>query len=276
MKKTIFLVMLSVVMTACEKTCVTTPADDHATVRLSFTPYEVSPMRSAVAISNYCTYLDVWLSDGETETPIHQTSSDADFGTIELTLSKNKTYTLYAVAHKGEGAATLTDDVITFPSNIIRETMFYSTTFTPATTTNLSCVMNRIIGKLRIETADAVPADVKRITMTIKDTPTGYGLDGSLSELADREISFNNITTASDGTIAINCYALAASASPTLCNVVVKSYDADNNIVQQRTFESVPFRANYKTTYHGDFFTDIEAGATFTVDDWSELDIINY
>jgi hypothetical protein len=59
-------------------------------------------------------------------------------------------------------------------------------------------------------------------------------------------------------------------------DITIEALDSNDDVIQSRYFEDVPLRNNYKTTYRGTFFTDQAAAATFTVDDWSEYDVVNF
>ena len=169
--------------TALLASCSSTESEEPSTandqqVTLTFSPYEITPLstrsagdsrfsrevstRAATSIASIATRLDIWLIEGENTTAIHQTSADADFGSVLVTLDKTKTYKLYAMGHKSAEVATLADGVISFSEDKIKESMFYSTTFSPSSTTSLSCLMHRIVAQFRFETTDAVPAECKK------------------------------------------------------------------------------------------------------------------
>ena len=138
-------------------------------VVLTFSPYDVSPMtRTAVSIADVVTHLNVWLVNGDDVIALQQTNGDAGFGIITATLDRTKTYTLYAVGHKADGA-TLSDGVISFTDDKVTHSMFYSTTFSPATTTSLSCLMTRIVADFRLEITDDVPMSAVKFRFTISD-----------------------------------------------------------------------------------------------------------
>ena len=134
MKKSFLILAMTatVMMTACTTDgadeCLTvevTPPADPQQVTLAFTIFEQEPMtrgattRTATGVADYCTRLDVWImSEGETVSEAHQASGDAGFGTVQATLDRRKTYTLYAVGHKCTGAATLEDGVVIFRWNM--------------------------------------------------------------------------------------------------------------------------------------------------------------
>ena len=113
-----------------------TPSWEKDTVTIAFSPYTQTPMesrtRAVTSIAGIVTHLDVWITTGTTTIDFHQTSTDADFGTITAVLDKTKTYTIQAVAHKCDGNATLADGVISFPDDKVTHSMVYSNTFTPS------------------------------------------------------------------------------------------------------------------------------------------------
>lgn len=250
--------------------------NEKTVVKLQFTPYEVESMtRAATSIADYCTHLDVWLAEGENVIEAHQLSGDTGFGTLTLTLDKTKTYTMYAVAHKCASDATLADGVISFPDDKVTHSMYYTTTFSPGTTTELSCLMERIVALFRMQTTDAVPAEAKKMRFTLKNVFNRWSVTtGGVNEL-DREVTIDVTSTQDDGTVAISVYAITTNEQ-TLHTVVVEALNQNNEVVQARTFENVPLRNGYKTTYRGAFFIDEEMSMTFTADDWNEYDVIDF
>ena len=254
-------------------------SDDFDTkVTLSFSPYSMDAMtRAATSIASVVMHLDVWLYESGSEvTAIHQTTADADFGTVSVTLDKTKTYTIYAVGHKAEGAASLTNGIISFPNEKVTHAMFYTTTFTPATATSLSCLMERIVGLFKLTTTDAVPDDVTKVEFALGSTPTRWNVAGYGVNPQERTVSFNNITTFSDGTVSFLMYIIADANESTNYTITATAYRSDNSIKQTRTFENVPIRNGYRTTYQGSFFIDTPMTMTFTVDDWQDFDTVNF
>lgn len=252
--------------------------NESTTVTINFSPYDVEPMtRAAVSIADVVTRLDIWITDGSTTTDMHQSSSDAGFGSLAVTLDKTKTYTLYAVAHKCASAATLTEGVISFPDDKVTHSMFYTTTFSPATTTNLTCLMNRIVAQFRIETTDAVPAAAKKIQITINDVFDRWNVSSGGTHSLDRSSTVNITSTANDGTVAINVFAIVTDAQ-TAHTVTVTALDENDAEVQSaRVFADVPLRNGYRTTYRGALFIDTGFAGTFTVEnDWNEYDVVDF
>jgi hypothetical protein len=249
-------------------------------VSITFSPYEMTPMtRAATSISGIVTKLDVWISDGVTSTDLHQTSSDDGFGLISVSLNRTKTYTLTAVAHRASGAATLTDGVIAFPDEKVTHAMICQTTFSPATTTSLSCLMQRIVAMIRFEIADQVPANAYTMRFELGESFTQWNLSTATGANAiERTTSFNNFSRANDGTAAFSVYVIPTNLTNTdNINVTVTALTQGGDEIESKTFEDVPVKAGYKTTYHGEFFTTEGATGSFTVEeDWGTFDTITY
>ncbi len=246
------------------------------TVTIYFAPqYDIRPMTRA-AIADAASRLDVWIYDGYTElTAVHQSSSDVGFGSVSLSLNKTKTYTLYALAHKATAACTLADGIISFPDDKPKESFFYTTTFSPATTTNINAEMQRITGKFTLQTTDAIPDDVDHVQFVIRNTAMRYGVDGTLSNITDRTVDFPNITRKADGTCSFSFNILASDAVANF-EITATAYASDNSIIETKTFTDVPIRNSYRTTYTGAFFTSSSISVTFTASDWQDYDVVNF
>lgn len=221
--------------------------------------------------------LDVWISDGTTTQDFHQAKTDEGFGTVTATLNKTKTYTLYAIAHKATAACTLSEGVVSFPDDSPKESCWYSTSFTPATASSLNCAMQRITGKFTLSTTDAVPEAATKMRFVIKSTATRYSVSAGPTNVIDRTVDYTSITRKpADNTANFNMNILAASDDATNFEIVVTAYDADDNILQTRTFVDVPIRNGYVTRYAGTFFIDSGMTMSFTASDWIEYDETTY
>ena len=275
MKKLLFLATICAAFCACANDASEVMEDEETElVTLTFSPYEQTAMarttRAATSIASVVNHLDVWITDGTTTTDLHQTSTDADFGTISMTLDKTKTYTLYAVGHKADGA-TLSDGVISFTDDKVTHAMYYSTTFSPATTTSLSCLMQRIVADFRLEITDDIPAECKSLRFTISDVFDRWNVSTGGTHQLNRVSTIN-----CNGTSAIfNVYAIVTDAQTTH-DILVEALDANGDVLQSRTFTSVPLRNGYKTNYKGTFFIDTPMSMNFVVDDWNEYDEVTF
>ena len=267
-------------MAACSSDNGEEPVNNETeTVTISFPQFQttIEPMtRGTTDVSTLVTHIDVWLTDGTTTTDVHQVSTDANFGSITAELNRNNTYTMYAVAHKADGA-TLSDGIIAFTNDKVTHAMYYTTTFTPATTSTLSCEMSRIVGMFRLETTDAVPADVAKMRFEIPQTFTRWNVNGTGANKVDRTSEITVSSTNQDGTATFVLYVIG-SDDQELYDITVKALDADGNVVEngQRTFTDIPIRNNYKTILSGAFFAPGSLSTTFTVTDWETYAVVNF
>ena len=277
MKKVLLIMMAATILAACSSSEEEPTSSELTDVTLTFSPYQVDAItRAATSIAGIVTRLDVWLYESGSEcAAVHQSADDVQFGSISLTLDKTKTYTLYAVGHKAAGPATLADGIIAFPDDKTTHSMYFTTTFSPSVTTSLSCLMQRIVAQFRIETTDAVPADMKKIQITINDVFDRWSVTTGGTHQVDRTYTINITSTAQDGTVALNVFAIVTDVQ-TLHTVTVTGLDADDAVtLTPRTFADVPLRNGYRTTYRG-ALRDATTTATFTVDDWNDLETINF
>lgn len=270
--------MAALILAACssnddEEQTISNP--DEANVTLRFTSFEQTPMTRSTLTEASMSRLDVWLSDGTTTQEFHQSSADSDFGTISTTLNKKKTYTIYAVAHKASAALTLSDGVLSYPDDKVKETFYYSTSFSPATTTSIDAVMNRIVGKFTLQTTDAIPDDVTKMRFTMTAV-TRINLDGTPANNVSRTVEFASISrNQTDGTCSFSFYLLASSTN-TDYSITATAYDADNDVVETKTFTEIPIRNNYKTTLSGDFFVSTSVGINLAAIEWGEEQVIPF
>ena len=281
MKKCVFLMAAAAMMAACSSDNGEEPVNNETeTVTISFPQFQqtIEPMtRTNTDVSTLVTHIDVWLTDGTTTTAVHQVSTDTGFGTVSVELTRNKTYTMYAIAHKANGAATLTNNIIVFPEEKVTHSMFYTTQFNPSTTNQMSCEMSRIVGMFRLETTDAIPDDVAKIQFIIPQTCTRWSVSGVGANKIDRTSEITVSSKNQDGTASFVLYIIGSDTDETY-DITVKALDANNNVVSngERTFSGVTIRNNYKTIYSGAFFSPSTLTSSFVVSDWETFESINF
>jgi hypothetical protein len=289
MRLNILAVVAMAALTACTNDGASEVLNDKtAEVRMTFAPYEVEPMTrensvsgltradgmTRAAVADYATRLDVWLYEGGTEVQaVHQQSTDEGFASLSVRLEKSKTYTVYACAHKAAGSATLSNGVMSWPDDKVTHSFFFSQTFSPATTTTLNCLMERIVGNFRIEITDAVPADVVRLTVDMGVSPTRWNVAG-YGENAVSRVSSIPLTAGSTPTASV--FIIAEGDEAESYDITVTAYDGEDAVVQQRVFEDVPIRAGYRSTYRGEFFTSGAVSMTFTTNDWMSYETVEF
>ena len=261
---------------------------EPVSVSVTFSPYEVMPMTcgsgdshaglpldavTRAAVADYASRLDAWVyCDGKEVQAVHQTSGDADFATLSLTLDRRKTYTLYAVAHKGADVATLADGVVSFPDDKVTHSFFYSETFCPGEKTSLSCLMSRIVGQFRLEITDAIPSEVVSFRFSVPQSATRYAVAGYGTNMVDRvsTIAWNGASRV------FSIFIMGGDDEATLCKVGVDALDEGGGVVQSRTFSDVPIRNGYRTNYRGAFFVDGAVSAGFSVADMIDNETVDF
>ena len=284
MRKTILIAAASVALAACSKEHTRPIIEvepfqkyDTTIVMFSFSPYIIEPIatKADVSIAELSKRLDVYIVEGDNIIEVHQNKDEGPegFGTVSATLNKTKTYTLYAVAHKGSGESILENGIITFADNKITETFYYSTTFTPSSTTSLSCLMNRIVGMFKLTIVDALPANLAKMQFTISGSGLGYNVNGAPTNIGDKISIINNPSSANDGTTTFKIYCLAKTNEATPMDVTVTALDAEDNVIETKTFENVPIRAGYSTSFRGTFFITTSGDMIFTApESWTNYD----
>lgn len=275
MKKMIFAAIAGLLLAGCSSEQVEelkVKNEELSEVTLTFSPYQMDAMtRTAVSIADVVNHLDVWIYESGTEfASVHQTTADAAFGSITVTLDKTKTYTLYAIGHKADGA-TLSDGVISFTDDKTTHAMYYSTTFSPATTTSLPCLMTRIVADFRLEITDDIPTNAVKFRFTVSGVFDRWSVTTGATHGINRVSTINY-----GGTSAIfNIYAITTDAQ-TLHTVTVEALDENDAVIQERVFGNVPLCNGYKTNYRGTFFIDTPMSMSFTVNDWNEYETVDF
>ena len=246
---------------------------DEVAVTLCFSSYAMEPMtKTPTAISELSNRLDVYIVSENDVKAFHQTKTeDVDFGTVYTTLDKTVTYTIYAVAHKGSGPATLSEDVLSFQDDKITETFYFARTFSPEGISTMECSMNRIVGQFRFVIQDEFPQEVAKLRFTFHDTGLGYHVNGYTTNIGDKVSVINNPSHANDGSTTCKIYCLADSETTTI-DVTVEALDADDAVVESRDFADVPIKAGYVTSFTGTFFVTTALSFNFfSGDSWEDF-----
>ena len=291
MKKYFLLAVAATMFAACSNEYTSysdVVENEKAKVMISFAPDDGETMtRAMVPVGDVVNRLDVWLFEGDAMAAVgqtevvaesHQTKDDDGFGSLSVTLDKNRTYTLYAVGHKESAATSISGGVVSFPDTKKLQTLYCTTTFTPSTTTTLACVMKRAVGAFRIVFNDEVPEDVKKISISTTQTPTqwSFPLLAGVTPSDSYTVEWTKWSKDKDGILYFTVYVLG-SDTETHHDFVVSAYGEDGSVLKSHTFTSVPIRNNYMITYRGSFFLDTPFSSTFTVDDeWQTYDDVEY
>lgn len=267
MKKILIIVCAVLMMTACKK-----EQSEVATVTLRFSPYEVSPMKTA-SVSTVCSRLDVYIVDtlaGDT-LRFHQDRgvTGAGFGSVSAVLQTTRGYKLLAIAHGFTDTVGLSNGVFVMPDEKLKQTMVAVQTFSPADSLNLTVVMQRIVGMFKCRVADEIPDNVAQFTFQIDSAGYQWHETGHSLGTTRRMATITGMARGSDGYVDFNVYVMADDLSSVkYVDITATAQDADLQAVETREFAQVPIKAGYVTTYSGTFFITFDMGFTFEVDDW--------
>ena len=286
MRKAIFALAAAIAFASCNREIITTnepekqpEIQETEMVTISFRSRITSePMtKTATDIADLSTRLDVYIVCGEDILEFHQNKTeDESFGSITTALNKTKTYTVYAMAHKGSGPATMEDGVFTFTDNKITETLYCKVSFSPSLTTSLDCSMNRIVGMFKLIMTDPLPQGLAKVRFTVSDTYLGYGINGTLENQGDKVSVINNPSSAQDGSTTFKVYCLAGEESYTF-DITVTALNEDDEVIEEKTFQDVPLQAGYMSTYRGTFFVTTGMSVSFsTTDEWASFEEESY
>lgn len=266
--KQFLLFILALLAVACEKpmipddaTVKMIPAD--ANVLLHFKQFEQesfgssahrSATRAATDITELCSRLNIAIfdADGTKVKTVAQKESDANFGTVGLTLTAG-TYRLVVIAHNCDGSATISStEKVTFPNNKVTDTFYYygDLVVTDAKQ-SYDLTLTRAVAMFRMVLTDKeFPSTVAKMkfyytggssTFSPKD---GYGCVNS-KQTEIRAVANDSI---------YEIFTMPHTEDDVIKKLTVTALDADDNSVKERTFENIPITRNQVTRYTGSFF----------------------
>ena len=238
--------------------------------------YQVSRSKD---VTTLCNRVSVAVyQNGTRVKQINQTTSDQDFGKIQLTLPAGK-YKLLVLAYSGSKSATMTDvEKVTF-SGGMSDTFWYCKDIDLQADTSEDITMKRIVAMFRLSLTDAIPSNVK----TLKFAYTGgsstlNGVTG-LGCVNSRQSKDFTITSDMVGkTHDFDIYTFPKPESQTL-KITVTALDGNGNQIIQHLFEGVEIQCNMITKYTGAFFSGVGSGSNasyagrlLTDDEWGQTD----
>ena len=280
------LILSALLFAGCEKMAVDdisdSPDSDKPTVVLRFAPYDIGSFpstRAVSALSDCATRLSVAVfdSDGNKLKTISQRDGDTGFGTVGLSLPAGD-YCLVAIAHNGSGTATISSaDKVTFTSNKVTDTFYYYGSLTVADTDAeplpRDLHLQRCVAMVRFVFTDAtLPTALSRMKIYYTGGSSTFSPSTGFGCVNSRQTEYRTLE-GSQRTMDI--FTMPHEQSDQL-KIVVSALDDDDQVLMERTFETVPVVMNQITTYTGQFFGDGgTAGSTqFTISVDSQWDAV--
>lgn len=233
----------------------------------------ITPIATRTLDADGKSMTDVWVLDyvgSELKQQVHQTATDADFGSPTLRLSVGA-HTLYFVASRGTDAA-LDTDARTMSFAKVNDTFWAAKALNvSATTTGTQAVaLDRIATKLRITFSDAIPTGAA--TFNVTPSQWHYGFNYTTGEPTTATVSQPitvNIPSSYIGLVgqSVSLFGFSGSDDFTT-DVAIDCQDADSHVLGAATVPSVQIKRNRISALTGSLFSKT-ATIGFTLNtDW--------
>jgi len=257
-------------MAACEKPIMdgVDGNDNNAdnNVILTFSPYQQvdfttrASRRTVASLTDQCSRLSVAVFD-EDDAKVGSTksfkSTDANFGTVNLSLPDG-TYTIVAIAHNStEGNATITSPTkVTFPSNKMTDTFCYcGELVVDGDGINEELQMQRVVAMMRLTLTDEqLPANVARLKFyytggsSTLNPRTGYGCVNS------KQTEYRATVAGGEAVKVYEIYTAPHEQSDVL-KLTITAQDVGNEDIRVfDAMENIPVTRNKITTWEGSLF----------------------
>ena len=253
---------------------------NHATITFDFGGNAFSLHAMTRATLTELSMTDLWIFDymGDAlQQSIHQSSTDATFGTPSLSLEYGD-HTFYFVASRGSDPVVDTDaKTITWGS--VRDTFHCSLAMNvqPNSGSSQSVSLSRCVGRLRVSATDVVPEGAAKLI--VSPSSWYYGLNYQSGEaLASSATPLSvNIPASYIGTTnLVASFYTISSASPWQTDMTVALVASDESAIGSVTISDVTLQRNHVTSYAGGI---VGAGRSMTIgsdDEWVEDDSVNW
>lgn len=253
---------------------------NHATITFDFGSNAFALHAMTRASLTELSMTDLWIFDymGDVlQQSIHQSSTDATFGTPSLSLDYGD-HTFYFVASRGSDPVVDTDaKTITWGS--VRDTFHGSLSLDvqPNSGSSQSVSLSRCVGRLRVSATDVIPEGAAKLV--VMPSSWYYGLNYQSGEgVADSQTPLAvNIPSSYIGTTnLVASFYTISSASSWQTDMTVALVTTDESTIGSVTISGVTLQRNHVTSYAGGI---VGAGLSLTIgsnDEWVEDDSVNW
>lgn len=217
------------------------------------------PRTRASLSANGTEMTDLWLfdyMDGQLVQTLHQSPSDADWGTPKMTL-RYGSHHVYFVASRGD-VPSIDQASHIIEWSVPRDAFWkdYQVDVTSTSTASRSVVLDRVATKLKVTIKDEVPAACTQLSLT--PSVWYYGLDyvnglAVRSDNKERTVTVPASYAGTSGQLIMSIFGLSDTDEWT-SDVVLKSLDDDGTVLGQVTLSGAPFKRNRATEYSGNLF----------------------
>ena len=216
---------------------------------------------------------DLWLFDyvgGELQQTIHQTATDANFGTPAINASYGD-HTIYFVASRGD-SPTIDGSVISWtkPSDTFWASR--SITIAPSTSASQTVSLQRVATRLRLTVTDEIPATLSQLCVT--PSHWYYGFNYLTGEAVDdrqteRTVNVPASYIGTTGQLYANFFSLSPSTA-WQTDITLKAKDGDGGVISQIGIADVPLERNRVTNYSGPLFSASRTSSVTADGEWGD------
>lgn len=257
---TFYLLLISFLLCGCEKVNLDEYLNTKDGYKVSFsfgtitqTDFEGVDTRSQKNLSEIATVLNFAVfQDGTKVKTISQKSTEAGFGSIELSLPSGR-YEVVAVAHRGSGNATISSpQEIKFASNKITDTFSYYRAIDVNDATNYDANMTRVVSMFRLCLTQEIPADVAQMKFyytggsSTLDATTGYGCVNS------RQTENLNVSSHAANQV-FEVYTFPHEDISSL-KMTISALNSKGDVLYEKELPNVPITIRKISTYTGTMF----------------------
>ncbi|WPQ60315.1 hypothetical protein SIO70_18380 [Chitinophaga sancti] len=286
--------MISVILFACKKDNSTTQPnkDQKFPVRIAIDGFtqtsedfddrkksSANAKDAADSLADYIQHLYylVYNNSNTLVKRIDQTATDGSFGLILDSLAAGH-YTIALVGSKnevyigGDPVLHLQDELVyfDFPGG---DVFYKKTGIDVSDSVAIAVNLDRVVGKLKVQIQDAIPASVKNISIQ----PTTYPLppEGVSAGIANNILLYSGTSSGFSGgagfyspyylaipdslhgttNLAIEIYVLALN--PATISVIIRSLDASYGTITEKGVTQVNIQSSKKTVLKGNLFSDL-------------------
>lgn len=257
-----------------------TPMQTHATITFACQGFEMTPFGTRSLEADGKVMTDLWILDylvgldgiELSQDPIHQVSTDEDFGTPTLNLSVGSHH-VYFIASRGSGATLSTENhTITFTRVLDTFYKDYEINVTATSNGSRSVTLDRIVTKLTTVITDAIPEDAATFNITPEawhygiDYTTGLPISATASQTITINIPSSEIGVTNER---LSIFGFSTEDEWTT-NLTLNCKKADGTILGSAVLADVPLKRNRITEYTGPLFSSSGSTTVGLSTDWGD------
>lgn len=212
---------------------------------------------------------DLWVvdvKDGQIIQSVHQSPSDEDWGSPQMSLTLGTHHVLF-LASRGQGA-TYADGVVTWNKPLDTFYKDYEVTVVRTSNGNRAVTLDRVATKLQVVVDDAVAAGTTSITLSPTTWYTGWNMLTASPVAGDYEGVFPISSSQWGGKgLELNMWSLSGTAE-WVTDVAITS-KAGNNTNAEATISDAPLKANRVSRLSGVLYSATSSTGVSLNTDWT-------